>query len=571
MKKQPYPDYMMETIELVEESRPDRLRTEPRRPTPEEKEALLRNYHPDYRPGTKRVLKIGPNAGDTSMPVPHEVADVIEAWPLIDPNAIDLSEPDYDVDILIVGAGGAGSMAAFWAYETLKNKGIRNPEERILIITKLRYGDANTIMAQGGIQAADRFEDSPTLHWLDTMGGGHFTNDPELVKILVTEAPKIIKFYEELGAMFDKFEDGSFLELPGGGACRYRLHSCKDYTGLELFRVLRDAVINRNIPYLEFTPAIELISDGHGGCAGVVALNLDTQEYVVIRAKATIITTGGYGRLHIQDFPTTNHYGATMDGVVIAYRLGAKLRDLDSTQYHPTGAAYPEQIVGALLTEKLRGAGSQLVNKNGEAFIYPLEPRDVVASAIIKECAEGRGIETPTGKVGVWLDTPMIDMIHGKGTLKRWFAWVYRTFMRYGIDPSKYPILAYPTLHYQNGGICIDKYTRVLNAQNKPIPRLFAAGEVTGGVHGKNRLMGNSLLEISVFGKIAGITVAEYVLKADKPRKMTLDHVVKWMKDCEKLKIPRERKSPIVLPDYRFLTTEKFVPVRELKKILRVF
>ncbi|MGQ4832576.1 MAG: FAD-binding protein [Candidatus Asgardarchaeia archaeon] len=532
-----YPEYMRESIEMVEKTRERRLKEVFRRLTAEEKEDLLEKFHPDYRPEGKRSLKIGPNKGDL---VPHEVADILEAHSVIDPDEIDLSQVDFDVDILIIGGGGAGTVAALWANE----EGI--PAENILIVTKLRHGDANSIMAQGGIQAADRPEDSPYLHYLDVIGGGHFANKPELVRALVTDALEIIRWHEELGVMYDKDENGEFIENPGGGTCRKRLHSAKDYTGLEIFRVIRDEARNREIPVLEFTPAVELIKDDKGQVAGAVLYNMETRQYYVARAKVTILTTGGFGRLHIQGFPTTNHYGATADGLVMAYRAGAKLRDMDSCQYHPTGAAYPEQIVGLLITEKVRGLGAQLVNKYGEQFVYPLEARDIEAAAIIRECYERNNcVITPTGMRGVWLDSPMIEIIKGEGTIKKALAAMYRMFQRFGIDMTQDPILVFPTLHYMNGGVEINE-----KAQSS-VPGLFAAGEVTGGVHGKNRLMGNSLLDYNVFGRRAGIYAAKRVKRGVTVGKLTLQHIIDYEKMLEEAGIKTDRRTPILLPDYR--------------------
>ncbi|GAI57242.1 unnamed protein product, partial [marine sediment metagenome] len=191
--------------------------------------------------------------------------------------------------------------------------------------------------------------------------------------------------------------------------------------------------------------------------AGAILVNLETNEVILVRAKAVVMATGGMGRLHIQDFPTTNHYGATADGLVLAYRVGADLIFMDTMQYHPTGAAHPVQILGQLVTEKVRTLGGQLVNIDGEQFVMPLEPRDVVASAIIRECQEHhKGIETPTGEVGVWLDSPMIDVIRGEGTIARELPAMVRQFSRFNIDITKEPMLVYPTLHYQNGGIKIN-------------------------------------------------------------------------------------------------------------------
>ncbi|MCR8453643.1 MAG: FAD-binding protein [Crenarchaeota archaeon] len=541
MKHPGYPPEFWDSIERVEETRDKRLKEKFPKMSVTEREDIVRKYHPDYKEGTKRPVRVGAYKGQLA---PHEVADLLEAHALINPDDVDLSNVDYDTDVLVIGGGGAGASAALWA----NISGV--PADQILIVTKLRFGDSNTKGAQGGIQAADREYDSPVYHFLDVLYGGHFTNDPELVKILVTEAPLIIKFLEDLGVMFDKEPNGVMIEVSGGGCSRDRMHSCGDYTGLEIMRVLMDEVLNRGIPVLEFSPAVELITDDRGQVAGAVVMNLETGRYHVIRAKATIIATGGFGRLHIQGFQTSNHYGATMDGVVLAYRVGAQLRDMDAVQYHPTGAAWPPQLAGQLVTEKVRSLGAQLVNVNGEQFVYELEPRDTVSAAIIRECEERkRGIKTIVGW-GVWLDSPMIEIIHGEGTIEKFLPAMFRQFRRYGIDIRKEPILTYPTLHYQNGGILINQYTQVLDAERKPIPNLFAAGECTGGVHGKNRLMGNSLLEITVFGRRAGIFAAKHV-KNVSLGKLTLDHVTKWENMLKEAKIRSSKKAPIILPDYR--------------------
>jgi succinate dehydrogenase / fumarate reductase flavoprotein subunit len=272
---------------------------------------------------------------------------------------------------------------------------------------------------------------------------------------------------------------------------------------------------------------------------------METREYLIVRAKATILATGGWGRLHVQGFPTTNHYGATADGLVLAYRVGAKLVDLDAVQYHPTGAAFPPQIAGLLITEKVRGMGAAPINAEGELFVYPLEPRDVESAAFIRECYEReKGVVTPTGMRGVWLDSPMVDMIHGEGSIKAALPAMWLMYQRFGIDMTRDPILVFPTLHYQNGGVVIDTDGATT------VPGLFAGGEVGGGIHGKNRLMGNSLLDYNVFGRRAGIAAARHAMTAE-PGPLSLAHVARYETMLKETGLKLERTAPVILPDYR--------------------
>ena len=538
MAKDPYPDYMRESINKVEKTRDKRAKETMDHCSPDEIKDVLNNFHPDFIKEQKVNLRFGVSKGEV---VPLEVAKIIETKSVLNPTKVDLNKIDFDVDVLVIGGGGAGANAALWAMKS----GVK--PENILIATKLRMGDSNTTMAQGGIQAAVREVDNPAIHYLDAFGGGHYENDPPLVRRLVRDAPFMLKWYEELGMMFDKLKSGEMEAIHGGGTSRKRMHFAKDFTGAEIMKTLRDEVFNSEIPIIEFSPAVELLKDDKGQVAGAVLLNLDSKEYIVVRAKATVVTTGGFGRLHIQGFPTTNHYGATFDGCVMGYRAGAPLKLMKSVQYHPTGAAFPEQIVGLLVTEKVRGKGAQVLNKNGEQFCFPLETRDVEASLIIREClGKGNGLVTPSGQPGLWLDSPLIDVLHGEGTIAKNFAAMVRQFERFGVDMIQDPILIYPTLHYQNGGLTIDE-----NAQT-PIKNLYAAGEVCGGTHGSNRLMGNSLLEISVFGRAAGISAAKNVSKVSLG-KLTLEHVTNYNKLCDEHKV-KNPPSPIIFPDY---TTDK--------------
>jgi len=271
---------------------------------------------------------------------------------------------------------------------------------------------------------------------------------------------------------------------------------------------------------------------------------MDTGRWITVRARAVVIATGGSGRLHYQGFPTTNHYGATGDGLVLAYRAGARLAFINTMQYHPTGAAYPEQILGQLVTEKVRGLGAQVCNRDGEQFVYPLETRDVEAAAFIRECSQvGQGVVTPTGQPAVWLDAPMIDLIHGAGTIARELPAMVRQYKRFGIDLIHEPILVYPTLHYQNGGIAIQP------DGSTDIDGLFVAGEAAGGIHGRNRLMGNSLLDICVFGRRAGTAAATWA-QSHSPRLPSLAHIDQWNSTRSSLGLGETPPSPIILPDY---------------------
>ena len=527
-----YTQEMLESIKKVEATRASRIGVEPRRMTAEEKDALLKEFHPDYIESQFDVLKMGPNKGEK---VPLELAATLQAHSRLKDTEVDLEHPDYDVDVLVIGGGGAGSSAAIMAHENGAN---------VMIVTKLRHGDANTMMAEGGIQAADKPNDSPAIHYLDALGGGHFKNVPELLEKLVTDGPASIQWLNKLGVMFDKETDGTMVTTHGGGTSRKRMHACKDYSGAEIMRVLRDEVQNRQIPVVDFTAAIEIIKDENGKAAGAVLMNMETKELLVAKAKTVVIATGGAGRMHYQGFPTSNHYGATADGLVLGYRAGAKLLYAYTLQYHPTGVAYPSQIFGALVTEKVRSIGAMLINKDGEAFMHPLETRDVSAASIIRECkARGKGVETPDGGFGIWLDSPMIEMIHGEGTIEKRIPAMMRMYLKYGIDMRKQPILIYPTLHYQNGGIKI-----TANGMSD-VENLFVAGEAVGGIHGENRLMGNSLLDIIVFGRNAGIHAAE-AAKNTTVGKLNLDHVAAFEAELAAAGVETEKVSPMLLPTY---------------------
>ncbi len=525
-------DRFNELAKVVAAKRAENAPMEPRRMTADEKDALLAEFHPDYKQGEFTVLEVGSNKGEK---VPTQLAALLQAHSRINPDKVDLSKPDYETDVLIIGGGGAGASAAIEA----DNAGVK-----AMIVTKLRIGDANTMMAEGGIQAADKPNDSPAIHYVDAFGGGHFAAKPELVAKLVTKAPECIQWLNKLGVEFDKEADGTMVTTHGGGTSRKRMHAAKDYSGAEIMRTLRDEVINRGIPVVDFTAAVEIILDKDGKAAGAVLMNMETKQLLVARAKTVILATGGAGRLHYQGFPTSNHYGATADGLILGYRAGAKLLYADTLQYHPTGTAYPEQIFGALVTEKVRSLGAKLVNCDGEVFMHPLETRDVTAASIIRECtARGKGIKTDQG-VGVWLDTPMIEVKNGEGTIEKRIPAMLRMFAKYGIDIRKEPILVYPTLHYQNGGLDIDTYGAT------GVENLYAAGEVAGGIHGRNRLMGNSLLDVIVFGRNAGIYAAAKAKETAVPEGLTVEHIKKFDSELASAGIETEVVSPKLLPSY---------------------
>ena len=527
-----YSEQFKDSLALVEAAREKNIALEPTRMTAEQKETVLASFHPDYKVDEFATLSIGANKGDK---VPKELAEILQAHSRISADSVDLSAPDYEADVLVIGGGGAGASAAIEAHEAGAS---------VIVVTKLRMGDANTMMAEGGIQAADKPNDSPAIHFVDAFGGGHFAAKRELLSKLVCDAPEAIKWLSDLGVEFDKEADGTMVTTHGGGTSRKRMHAAKDYSGAEIMRTLRDEVLNRNIPVVDFTAAIELILDENGNAAGAVLMNMETKELLVAKAKTVIIATGGAGRMHYQGFPTSNHYGATADGLVLGYRAGAKLLYAETRHYHPPGVAFPEQIFGALVTEKVRSLGAKLVNKNGEVFMHPLETRDVTAASIIRECNErDNGIDCGNGK-GVWLDTPMIEKIGGEGTIMKRIPAMWRMFDKYGIDIRREPILVYPTLHYQNGGLDITDDCMTTNVKN-----LFVAGEAVGGIHGKNRLMGNSLLDIIVFGRSAGKNAAAKA-KETTVGKLSLAHVASFEDEIKAAGITTDVVSPKLLPDY---------------------
>ena len=494
---------------------------------------LLKSYHPDHGPNARIALAVGVNRGEACQP---DLARLLQANALIDD--VDIAGAQLvTTDVLVIGGGGGGCAAAL----TAAGKGAR-----VVLATKLRLGDSNTVMAEGGIQAAIGEDDSPQLHFEDTLRAGHFCGKPELVAQMVMDGPDVIRWLIQLGMMFDQ-EDGqliggNLLRKKPGGASAARILSYRDYTGLEMMRVLREAVdLEPGIEVWNRCPTVELLSDERGRCAGAVVYNLEWRSFVLVRARAVVLATGGAGRLHLNAFPTSNHYGATADGLVLAYRLGARLRELDSFQYHPTGIAHPSHLAGALISEAARSSGAKLLNGECQRFVNELQPRDVVAAAILRECAQGRGIAR-NGQVGVFLDTPTLE-IENPGILEKRLVTVRHLAHKCGVDAAQEPFLVYPTLHYQNGGVDIDGD----GASN--VPGLYCAGEVAGGIHGRNRLMGNALLDILSMGRRAGARAAspEGGVKASRAG---IGHVHAWQRELTAAGLPLDAKAPMLFPGY---------------------
>ena len=525
-----YSGAMSDAIEKVNATR-ERRKLEQIALLPEEAaQKLLNSYHPDYRESAFRNLRVGVNCGARTT---HEIADLLESFSDLDYTKIDL-RPEYDTDVLVLGGGGAGATAALFA---------ESNGARVMLATKLRLGNSNTIMAMGGMQVSVDELDSPVRHYCDTMAAGKFAGRECLVKALVNDGPQIVKWLLDIGVDFDRDAIGNLLTKKAGGISAPRLISIGDHTGLNIMKVLKDEIGMRDsIEVSEFTPAVELTTNEAGECNGAVLFDLGRKRHFVVRAKAVVLATGGSGRLHMQGFPTSNNFGATGDALVIAYRAGARLEGVDSFQYHPTGVMFPEHMVGVLVTEAIRSLGGHLLNAKGERFVNELETRDICAAAVIRECENGNGVMTRSGKGGVWLDTPLIEEISGKGVLRKRFPSLYRHLMRVKIDISKQPLLVFPTLHYQNGGILIDK-----NGETT-VKNLFVAGEAAGGIHGRNRVMGNALLDIFVFGKRSGLAASEK--RFNDPGKVTLTHVYSYYNMLKSLRISSVAKSPTLFPEF---------------------
>ncbi len=503
--------------------------------------SLLNDFHPDHRQETITTLQIGPNKGDQCN---TQIANALQADSRID--AADLAGARIEeTDVLVIGGGGAGCAAALMAAES---------GAKVILATKLRLGDSNTVMAEGGIQASVERGDTPQAHYNDTYKAGHKKGSKELIKQLVLDGPETIRWLIQQGMQFDLNEFGDLLTRKAGGTSANRVVYFRDYTGLEMMRVLRESVTNSDVDVWDYSPAVELLSNESGHCAGAIISSLQDCRYVQIKARSVIIATGGIGRIHLNQFPTSNHFGATGDGLVLAYRLGARLRDLDSFQYHPTGVAYPQHLSGTLITEGVRSSGACIINALGERFVDELKPRDIVAAAIIRECKEGRGVVGDNDLQGVWLDTPGLER-KNPGLLHKRFPKFVQLGLRSHIDITKTPMLIYPTLHYQNGGVVIDE-----NGLSD-IPGLYCVGEVSGGIHGRNRLMGNALLDIICFGRRAGFSAAKDRLTRGH-KQVNIDHIGNLRRELMRNNMPMKIKAPLLFPEYAQYDSKKNIDIK---------
>jgi aspartate oxidase len=392
------------------------------------------------------------------------------------------------VDVLVVGSGASGLAAAVTA---------ENAGARVALVTKGALQSCNSAKAQGGIQAAFGDDDSPGQHAEDVWQSSHETADRRLVEILTTEAPAAIHWLEEHGVEFTR-ENGGYRLARCGGASRKRLLQVGDRTGHAITTALRDSLLASDAEALPNCPLVALEQAENGW---LVTCRRKNGEELQIDAGSVVLAAGGrcYRVAEERRELSTNHPGATGEVTKIALELGAESRDLDALQYHPNGGAWPPTMQGYSIPETTRAYGATLLNADGEEFTDPLGPRDEVSQAIFDEVAAGRGVETPDGRPAVLLDTPRISEHDAEISL----PYMLRRYRSGGIDPLREPVLTFPVLHYQNGGLVIDERSETT------LEGLFACGEIAGGTHGRNRMMGNSLLECTVFGRRGGAAAAE--------------------------------------------------------------
>jgi succinate dehydrogenase / fumarate reductase flavoprotein subunit len=460
----------------------------------------------------------------------------------------------HEHDVLIVGAGGAGLRAAIEALA----QGVR-----VGVVCKSLLGKAHTVMAEGGIAAAmanvDTSDDWRT-HFRDTMRGGKFLNNWRMAQLHAQEAPERVRELEQWGALFDRTENGDILQRAFGGHTFKRLCHVGDRTGLEMIRTLQDRGVHLGIDvYMECT-ITRLLKDGDR-IAGAFGYWREQGRFVVFRAKSVIICTGGIGKAWKI---TSNSWEYTGDGMALAYDAGADLMDMEFVQFHPTGMVWPPGVQGILVTEAVRGEGGVLRNKSGERFMERYDPkklelstRDVVARSIYTEVREGRGTEHG----GAFLDISHKPADY----VKRKLPSMYHQFLELAdVDITKGPMEVGPTCHYMMGGIRVDAET----AQTS-IPGLFAAGEAAVGLHGANRLGGNSLSDLLVFGRRAGMAAAAHAKVGDLP---TIDSS-QIEEAAQQVLAPFEREegdSPYVIHDDLQNTMQNLVGIfRDEQDLLR--
>ncbi|MGZ7107937.1 MAG: fumarate reductase (CoM/CoB) subunit TfrA [Methanobacterium sp.] len=406
----------------------------------------------------------------------------------------------YEHDVLVIGSGGAGCRAAIEASKF---------DLSVLIISKgLSFKSGCTTLAEGGYNAAFATvdcADTPEAHFEDTLKGGAYLNDKKLVRILVNESPQRLIELESYGALFDRQESGEINQRPFGGQTFRRTCFQGDRTGHEMMIALKEEVIKRKIDTIDEIMITSLIKNESGGIViGATGFSIPDSKFLIFKAKSVIMACGGAGWLYPV---TSNTLQKTGDGYSLAYDAGADLLDMEQVQFHPTGMVFPESRKGVLVTEAVRGEGGKLINAKGERFMKNYDPRqelatrDIVSRAIYNEIREGRGTE----KGGVYLDvTHLPDEV-----IEEKLETMLLQFLDVDVDIRKEPMVVAPTAHHFMGGIRINE-----NGEST-VKNLFAAGEVTGGVHGANRLGGNALADTQVFGKRAGESAAKNALKGE--------------------------------------------------------
>ncbi len=405
-------------------------------------------------------------------------------------------------DVLIIGAGGAGLRAAIEALAQGASVGV---------VCKSLLGKAHTVMAEGGIAAAMAnvdVADNWRTHFRDTMRGGKFLNNWRMAQLHAQESPDRVRELEQWGALFDRTESGDILQRAFGGHTFKRLCHVGDRTGLEMIRTLQDRGVQQGIDvYMECT-VTRLLTD-NGRVAGAFAYGRENGRFIVFKAKSIVVATGGIGKAWRV---TSNSWEYTGDGMALAYEAGAELMDMEFVQFHPTGMVWPPGVQGILVTEAVRGEGGILRNKVGERFMEKYDPkrmelstRDVVARSIYTEVKEGRGTEHG----GAYLDISHKPAEYVKKKLPS----MYHQFKELAdVDITKGPMEVGPTCHYMMGGIRVDAETA-----ESTLPGLFAAGEAAAGLHGANRLGGNSLSDLLVFGRRAGLAAAQHAKRSSAP------------------------------------------------------